>query len=296
MRRVLMFDLGETLMHKGTLLPHVPEALETLAAFTAENGKPLQLALVSDTDMPAPPSTPAKVKAIFDDYVETIEGVNLRRFFEPVKKHVTLSAHAGVFKPDRRVFALAVKRLGVTASLSDCVFVTENADHVRHCRESLGMKALQFGKDFSDWSEAPLILSPMFGTAPVNMTAALEVWGAAHDLEGMSLVQAGTGSGVMQAQAQVLAPLSGSGLGEAEGAYVRVPVRVDIRRDAQGRLTPSVGQPSADDVKEAASYVRGLVARGEIENSTGSLATHVLEVDDRGRRLLKRRGFKTALR
>jgi hypothetical protein len=160
------------------------------------------------------------------------------------------------------------------------------------------MQALQFGKDFSDWSEAPLILSPMIGTAPANMTAALDVWGAAHDLEGLSLVQAGAGagSGVMQAQAQVLAPLSGSGLGEAEGAYVRVPVRVDIRRDAQGRLTPSVGQPSADDVKEATSYVRGLVARGEIEGTTGSLATHVLEVDDRGRRLLKRRGFKSALR
>ena len=291
-----MFDLGETLIHDGTLLPHVPEALETLAAFTADDGKPLQLALVSDTEMPEPPSTAAKIKAIFDDYVETIEGVNLRRFFEPVRKHVTLSAHAGVLKPDRRVFELTVKRLGITASLGDCVFVTENAEHVRHCRESLGMKALQFGKDFSDWSEAPLILSPMIGPAQGNMTAALEVWGAAHELEGLSLVQAGLDPGVMQAQAQVLAPLSGSGLGEADGAYVQVPVRVDIRRDAHGRLTPNVGQPSADDVKEATSYVRGLVARGEIGGTTGSLATHVLEIDDRGRRLLKRRGFKSAIR
>lgn len=293
MIRVLMFDLGLTLIDEsGALFPHVTEALETITAFKAENGKPLRLALVSDTDMPAPPSTPAKIKRIFDDYVRTIEALSLRRFFEPVRKHITLSAHAGVLKPDRRVFELAITRLGVAASLSDCIFITEDEDHVTHCRESLGMKALQFGKDFTDWSDAPLILSSMIGPAPVNMTAALEVWGAAHELEGVSLVQRGPEPGAMEAQAHVLAPLSGSGLGEAEGAYVQVPVRVEIRRDDEGRLTPSVGQPAANDVNEAASYVRGLVARGEIGEKSGSLATHVLEVDDRGRKVLKRRGFK----
>jgi hypothetical protein len=294
MSRVLLLDLGETLIHDERVLPHVPEALEAVAAFKTDNGKPLQFALVSDTDMPKPPPTAAKIKAIFDDYVHTIDRLNLRRFFEPVSRHVTLSAHAGVFKPDKKVFALAVKRLRVSVALGDCVFVTENAEHVRHCRESLGMKTLQFGKDFRDWSEAPLILAPMIGPANVNIAPALTAFGAAHGLEGLSLVHAGSDPAVMQAQAQVLVPLSGSGLEEAEGAYVPVPVRVDIRRDAQGRITHSVGQPSPDDVKEAASYVRGLVARGEIGGKAGSLATHVLEVDHRGRRLLKRRGFKTA--
>jgi hypothetical protein len=296
MSRVLLLDLGETLIHDGSVLPHVPEALEALAAFTCGNGKPLQRALVSDTDMPQPSPTAAKIKPIFDDYLETLDEVNLRRFFEPVKKHITLSAHAGVFKPDRKVFALALKRLGVSATLADCIFVTENADHVRHCRKSLGMKALQFGKDFSDWSDAPLIVASMIGPSNVNVAAALKPWGAAHGLEGLSLVEAGLEQNVIHAQAQVLARLSGPGLGEAEGAYVQVPVHVDIRRDAQGRLTPSVGQPSAEDVKEATSYVRGLASRGEIGGDSGSLATHVLEVDNRGRRVLKRRGFKTALR
>jgi hypothetical protein len=98
----------------------------------------------------------------------------------------------------------------------------------------------------------------------------------------------------MQAQAHVLAPLSGSGLGEAEGAYVQVPVRVEIHRDTKGRLIPSVGKPAADDVQEATSYVRGLVARGEIGGKSGALATHVLEIDDRGRKVLRRRGFTSA--
>jgi hypothetical protein len=295
MSRVLMLDLGETLVHEMTVLPHVPEALEALSAFKGDNGKTLQLALVSDTDMPTPPATASKVKAIFDRYVADLEALNLRRFFNPVGKHVTLSAHAGVFKPDRKVFALALKRLGVSARLVDCVFVTENAEHVRHCREALKMKALEFGKDFSDWSEAPLLLSALIGRKGVNLAAALKPWGAARGLEGLSLVAPGTDSDVMQAQAQTLVPLQGPGLEEAEGAYVQLPVRVALRRDASGRITPSVGKPSPDDVQEAMSYVRGLVARGEIGGKNGPLTTHSLETDDRGRRLLKRRAFKTAM-
>jgi hypothetical protein len=111
----------------------------------------------------------------------------------------------------------------------------------------------------------------------------------------LSLVAPATHSNVMQAQAQTLVPLQGAGLEEAEGAYVQLPVRVALRRDASGRITPRVGKPSPDDVQEAMSYVRGLVARGEIGGTNGPLTTHSLETDDRGRKLLKRRAFKTAM-
>ncbi len=296
MSRIVMLDLGDTLVHEMTVLPRVPEALEALEAFKDANGKPLQLALVSDTDMPRPPATAAKIKRIFDDYVATLETLNLRTFFNPVGKHVTLSAHAGVFKPDRKVFALAVKRLRLSAKLADCVFVTENAEHVRHCRDALGMSALQFGKDFSDWSEAPLMLSTMIEPNGVNVAAALKPWGAARGLEGLSLIHAGREPGSMQAQAQTWVMLSGSDLKEAEGVHVRLPVRIELRRDAQGRMTAAVEKPSAGDVGEAISYVKGLVASGEIGDPTGPLTTHKIEIDDRGRRLLKRRGFKSASR
>lgn len=292
MSRVLLLDLGETLIHGTAVLPHVPEALAAIAEFRGDNGKPLQRALVSDTEMPAPPPSPAKIKAIFDRYVGTLATLQLRSFFEPVSKHVTLSAQAGVLKPDRRVFTLAVKRLNVTAKLGDCVFVSENADHVRHCRERLGMKALQFGKDFTDWSDGPLLLSTMVAPGTVNLAAALQPWAAARALENVSLVE--EKPGVTYAQAQMWVPISGADLEEAEGAHVPLPVRIDLPFDTHGRLAPRVGTPSREDVEEAGSYVKGLVARGEIGRDNGPLATHTIETDKAGRRLLKRRGFKTA--
>jgi FMN phosphatase YigB (HAD superfamily) len=116
---------------------------------------------VSDFDMPTPPATPAKIKPIFARYVAILDQVHLRQFFDPVGKCVTLSTHAGVFKPDRKVFELALRRLRVTARLPDCIFITENGGHVTHCRQELGMKALQFGKDFTDWSQAPLLVASL---------------------------------------------------------------------------------------------------------------------------------------
>ena len=292
MSRVLLLDLGETLVHGMTLLPNVPQALAAIAEFKGDSGKPLQRALVSDTEMPSPPPTPAKITPIFKRYVATLDTLALRSFFDPVAKHVTLSAHAGVVKPDRKVFTLALKRLGVKATLRECVFVTENADHIRHCREQLGMKALQFGKDFTDWADGPLALLTLVAPAAVNLEAALQPWASARRLDGVSLVQ--ETRGVVYAQAQMWVPLSGHDLAEAEGVHVPLPVRIDLPTDAQGRITPRVGKPSPEDVKEAAAYVKGLVARGEIGKATGPLATHTVETDAAGRRLLKRRGFKTA--
>ena len=292
MSRVLLLDLGETLVHDMTVLPNVRQALAAIAEFTGDNGKPLQRALVSDTDMPSPPPTPAKVKPIFNRYVATLDALALRSFFEPVAKHVTLSAHAGVLKPDRKVFTLALKRLGVRTTLAECVFVTENADHLRHCRDELGMQTLQFGKDFTDWADGPLALSTLVAPAAVNLEAALRPWAEARRLDGVSLLR--ERPGVVYAQAQMWVPITGHDLEEAEGVHVPLPVRIDLPTDAHGRITPQVGKPSTEDVKEAASYVKGLVARGEIGNATGPLATHTIETDGAGRRLLKRRGFKTA--
>lgn len=292
MSRVLLLDLGDTLIREMKVLPHVPEALAALAEFKGDDGKPLKRALVSDTRMPALPPTPAKIKPIFDEYLATLDAVQLRSFFEPVSKNVTLSAHAGVMKPDRKVFELALKRLGATAKLSECVFVTENADHIRHCRDELGMKTLQFGKDFTDWSDGPLLLSTMIAPGKTNLEPSLQQWAAARGLQNVSLLE--ERPGVTFAQAEMWVPISGAGLEEAEGANVPLPVRIDLPTDAHGRITPHVGTPAPDDVKEAASYVKGLVARGEIGTDTGPLATHTIETDKNGKRLLKRRGFKTA--
>ena len=151
--RVLILDLGNTLVAADRTLPHVPEALTALHELDGATGEPLGIALVSDFD-PAVPHTPARVEAIFAEYLALLDGFGLRAFFEPVQRRVTLSTHAGVGKPDPRVYRLALTRLGTDAGFAECLSITENAGHVAACR-ALGMQALQFGVDFDDWAQAP---------------------------------------------------------------------------------------------------------------------------------------------
>src|SRR6185503_4841141 len=94
----------------------------------------LDTALVSDFTMPAAPA-PARVAAIFADYLNELDRLGLRGFFEPVERHVTLSTHAGVTKPDRHVYEVACRRLCSDARLTDCLSVTENAGHIAACRD-----------------------------------------------------------------------------------------------------------------------------------------------------------------
>lgn len=152
MVRVLLLDLGGTLVESDRPFPHVVDALLALEQLDGSTGEPLELVLVSDFH-PAVPPTPAGVQARFAEFLALLDAFGLRHLFEPIDRRVTLSTHAGVRKPDRRVYELALRRLGSQARLADCVCITENAEHVAAC-QALGMQALQFGVDFDDWSEA----------------------------------------------------------------------------------------------------------------------------------------------
>src|SRR5262245_4716652 len=172
MIRVVMFELGKTLIDGNDHpFPHVPEALTAIAALKTADGKPLRSCLVSDFDMPTPPVTAAKVTAIFNKYLMRLDGTGLRPFFEPVSKRVTLSTHAGVDKPDRRIFEKALQRLGADVRLNECLLITEEQEQVRVARNDLHMKALRFRKppspefDFEDWSKAPALIAE-FVAAP----------------------------------------------------------------------------------------------------------------------------------
>jgi FMN phosphatase YigB (HAD superfamily) len=135
MVKILMLDLGETLVH-GTesLFPHVPEALEAFGQFRAADGDPLATCLVSDFGPADPRPTPEQVETAFREYVSLLERLHLKHFFEPVSRHVTLSVQVRVRKPDLRIFEAAIRRLGFSAELSDCLFITEDAGHVAACR------------------------------------------------------------------------------------------------------------------------------------------------------------------
>jgi FMN phosphatase YigB (HAD superfamily) len=126
--------------------------------------------LISDFDMPAPPATKEKIATIFQQYLALLDQFGLREFFEPVERHVTLSTHAGVRKPDRHIFEVAIKRLGLQAKLNECLFITESGEHIAACAE-LGMKTLQFGgagepgSQFSDWADAPPLIAHLVAPA-----------------------------------------------------------------------------------------------------------------------------------
>jgi hypothetical protein len=178
MADVLLLDLGGTLVDGAQTFPHVDEALSALRRFTGGSGGALQLAVVSDFTAADPP-TPAGVKARFDEYLALLDGFGLRRHFRPVARRVTLSTQAGAFKPDRRVYELALARLDCGADLGDCISITEDPGHVAACR-ALGMQALRFGGDFTDWRDAPLLVRHLVDPSSGHNTAlALGVWLAA---------------------------------------------------------------------------------------------------------------------
>lgn len=167
MIRAVMFDLGMTLVDaQRTPFPGVAPALQAISKLKTARGRALQFSLVSDFDMPASPVTAAAIREIFSRYLEILDGTGLRPHFEPVRRRVTLSTHAGVFKPDRRVFELAAKRLRLTnLTLGQCLLVTENPQHIAAARDGLDMAALQFAPpgtapaDFSHWNDAPDLVS-----------------------------------------------------------------------------------------------------------------------------------------
>lgn len=163
MIRVLMLDLGGTLVDGGRTLPHVPEALAALGELDGATGEPLEMVLVSDFHA-AVPDTSATVQARFREYLALLEGFGLRRFFEPVERRVTISTQAGVTKPDQRIYQLALDRLGTGAKLAECLSITEDAGHVAACR-ALGMQAIRFGADFTDWAQAPALVRSLIDPA-----------------------------------------------------------------------------------------------------------------------------------
>jgi hypothetical protein len=294
MIRVLMLDLGETVIDKDMkLLPHVREALETVRGFETEAHKPLSVCLVSDFDKPG-----KTVGEIFQEYVEILENVRLRQFFEPVEKRVTLSAQAGVGKPERGIFEFAVKRLGVKAKLDECLFITENAGHIEKSR-LLGIKTLMFGKtnaDFSDWSEAPLLIAQIVNPASTkNLEGALRFALAVdHDLELLSVSQK-SGDGIIRGKVNKSHSLPNSESEGGQKSIVTIPVNVEIKMSKKGKVkTVKTEEPEKEHLDEAAHYIKTLEDNKQVKHGEGPLGpgeTHRETVNEKGEKRIERKRF-----
>ncbi|HYP25952.1 MAG TPA: hypothetical protein VE262_04465 [Blastocatellia bacterium] len=297
MIRVLMFDLYGTLVRGDSLFPHAREALAVVSKFETSAGDPLDLCLVSDFDMPAPPATPQKTESIFNKYISILNDLDLQDFFEPVRRHVTLSAHAGAPKPDRRVFEKALERLGTDAHLSECLFITENKEHAAACRK-LGMVTLEFNPlgpgegDFHDWSEAPSIIAQT--VAPdsfFDMQLALKLrLATAHDME-LVTISTGSTKGRIRGRAKVLHPVTLMADEGSEKVQVPVPVDVEIEMSEEGKIkSVKAGEPDPEYLAESAHFIETLREHGQIASEHSKPTpgqTYQEETDEKGRKLLK---------
>jgi hypothetical protein len=303
MIKVVMFDLGDTLIDADDHpFPHVREALAAIQGFRTADSEPLNTCLVSNYDLVSPPITPAKVLPVFEKYVAILDGTGLREFFEPVEKRVTLSTHAGVDKPDRAVFEKALSRLQSKASLQECLFITENAEHIRAAREKLGMATLQFKSkgatafDFDDWSKAPALIAHLVDPdQPDNLQGAVQAHLAAHGIEQVN-AQAVDKSAKVQVTGQVWHKISVPGHPDLNDVHVAVPVQGELTRGKKGEFAGSVPtQPDKEQLDEAGSFVRSLANHGQIGGAAAlgpaRGATHTIETDDQGRRKLVRKRF-----
>jgi hypothetical protein len=305
MIRVLFFDLGLTLIDsQNRPFLHVTDALETIQAFVTADGKPLASGLVSDFDMPTPPATPQKIRALFERYLSVLDTTGLRPFFEPVQRRITISPHAGVLKPDRKIFVTALARLKSKASLDECLLITEDGGHIRAVRSELHMHALQFRSgtsatsDFDDWLQAPAMVAHLLDPAgEQNVTAALRHHlRVSHGFD-LQAVEPVTKAGkTTRVRGTLWKPVGESAGKELADVHAPFTLEGEVTRGPRGEVQAvRFAEPASSEVTEAASYVRSLARHGQIEGApptTGQAATHDIETDDQGRRRLVRKRFR----
>ncbi|HSN93285.1 MAG TPA: hypothetical protein VLS93_18790 [Anaeromyxobacteraceae bacterium] len=265
----------DAVVDAGRARPGVREALAALRSLEVGAGRPLAVGLV--------------------DGGLGVEGV-LERWQEAGLGDVPLdpaaiatAAVAGAAVPDRRLFQAALRRLGAPAKLDGCAIVLGDARHADACR-SLRMAVLALGADFVDWRDVPLLLALRLDRPNLRNLAAALGPRLAPDLVDVSVV--GAEAGRILARAARWTPLRGGRI--PEGVHVAIPTEVVVRLDPAGRPSAiEAAELEPEALAEAASHVEGLFARGEVAETgrPGPGATHVLETDGRGRRLLRRARF-----
>src|SRR5262245_40943496 len=146
MTRLILFDLGDTLESADELRPGALETLRHIAGLRVADRPAALLGLLSDFTMTA---DPAQVPAIRQQYLDILDALGIREFFEPTERRVTLSTEVGVVKPAKAMFRSAVAKAEPALRFADVLFVTENTEHVAAARR-FGMRAVAIARPGAD--------------------------------------------------------------------------------------------------------------------------------------------------
>ncbi len=187
--------------------------------------------------------------------------------------------------------------------MKECLFITENQDHIRVARTALRMSALQFRSsasttfDFDDWLQAPAMVAHLIDAAGgSNAEVAIrDHLSHSHDFD-LQAVEGPERGATTTVRGTLWRPV-GKSAGD-ELADVRAPFSVEgeVTRGPAGQIRAvRLAEPTSTDVTEAASLVRSLARHGQIRGSgpqRAGAATHDIETDDQGRRKLVRKRFR----
>jgi len=93
-------------------------------------------------------------------------------------------------------------------------------------------------------------------------------------------------------QGMRLVQLNRQDLGNLSGVFVEIPVDISLETTDQQALDKvHVQKISDEDIEEAVSHIQRLARRGQIDSvsqAATSMATHTIETDNKGRRVLVR--------
>lgn len=303
MVRVIFLHVSSTIVQGGAALPHLKDALEVLSKFETESGTAPILSLIADYAGPPSSMTDQTTEANFSEYVSLLDKLDLKQFFEPVDRRLTLASHAAVCQPDVTVLEKAIKRLRQRVSLSECLLITSCPAKVSAAYRKMGVEVLRFdpeglsNADFNDWSEAPLLIARIIAPeSGQDKTLALRMrLAAAYDMQLVSINDKAKSNSI-HGRAKKLFPVQLTKRdGRAETIQVPFPVNVEITLDKQGNVsTVKNDEPDAETIAESAHFINTLESNKQIAHGpkplTGS-ETHRTEVDAKGRKLLTRKRF-----
>jgi len=295
---MLLLEFEDTLVGRsGEVVRGAPETFSTLQKFVLDDGESLPLCLLSWSGA----RWKAQGKSASEALASQLAELELRTFFEPFEKRVTIGFVPNAQGIDRALLAESLARSGAGAQAEDSVVVC-GAEADARVAEEVGMHTFRYsiesgsGVRFADWAELPLLVATLFRAArEKNRAAALHFYlSERKGLDTTSLQPSGDG-GIWEGTANAWQPISTGRFVAFDGVHVKLPVRITLRLDSLGRIERlEQTEPPSEDRDEARNFVESLAQHGQIATESGAgskNATHAVRVDDEGKRYLVRRGF-----